>query len=93
MRALRRIHRIAAVVGLPIDAVGGAPPARGATRPVAISFAIKADGKELGCGRLAGKLQEARFYVYCFQLVDTKGAAGRSGAERMAIWRRRSRLQ
>lgn len=50
--------------------------------PVAINFGLTADGKDVGCGaplanlgsgRLPGKLHEARFYVYGFKLVDSKG--------------------
>jgi uncharacterized repeat protein (TIGR04052 family) len=82
MRALQQIHRIAVAAGLLIAAVGAAQAASGKTQPVAISFAITADGKEVGCGapladlgsgRLAAKLHEARFYVYGFKLVDSKG--------------------
>lgn len=62
----------------------GAPQAAVAKdRPVSISFALMADGKEVGCGaplsnlgagHLPGKLQEARFYVYGFEMIDAKGA-------------------
>ena len=59
---------------------GGA--AGGKTQPVSISFAITADGKQVGCGaplaelgsgHLTAKLHEARFYVYGFKLIDAKG--------------------
>lgn len=63
--------------------VAGAALAAGVkTQPVAVRFALVADGKEVGCGaplanlgsgRLAGKLHEARLYVYGFELVDAKG--------------------
>lgn len=52
-------------------------------QPVAINFALIADGKEVGCGaslpnlgssRVESRLREARFYVYGVKLIDAKGA-------------------
>jgi uncharacterized repeat protein (TIGR04052 family) len=65
--------------------VATAPASQAASarpQPVAINFALVADGKEVGCGasapnlgsgRLESKLHEARFYVYGVKLIDAKG--------------------
>jgi hypothetical protein len=50
-------------------------------QPVAITSAVAADGKEVGCGAplanlgnslLAAKFQERCFYVHGFELIDAK---------------------
>jgi uncharacterized repeat protein (TIGR04052 family) len=82
MRALRIMGAVTAAAGCVLAVMGTAQAAGGKTQPVAISFALKAGGKEVGCGapladlgsgHLAGKLQEARLYVYGFALIDAKG--------------------
>ncbi|MBY6244193.1 MbnP family copper-binding protein, partial [Methylosinus sp. Sm6] len=64
------------------DKNAGGKAAGGKTQPVAVSFALTAGGKEVGCGapladlgsgHLSGKLHEARLYVYGFALIDAKG--------------------
>jgi uncharacterized repeat protein (TIGR04052 family) len=69
-----------AIVGAMSCAPLIAAPAK--QQPVAITFAVTADGKEVGCGaplanlgngHLTAKLHEARFYVYNFNLIDVKG--------------------
>jgi uncharacterized repeat protein (TIGR04052 family) len=81
-----RVFRNFGVMGAAAGAAFGlmrADAVAGATRqPVAINFALTADGKEVGCaapltnlgsGKLTAKLREARFYVYGFKLIDAKG--------------------
>ena len=69
-----------AIVGAISCAPLVAAPAK--QQPVSITFAVTADGKEVGCGaplanlgsgHFAAKLHEARFYVYGFKLIDAKG--------------------
>lgn len=82
MRALQIMGAITAVAGCFFAAPGAAMAAGGKTQPISVSFALMAGGKEVGCGapladlgsgHLAGKLQEARLYVYGFALIDAKG--------------------
>jgi uncharacterized repeat protein (TIGR04052 family) len=82
MWALHEIRIVTAAAGCFFGA-DAAQAAGGKTQPVSVSFALTAGGKEVGCGasladlgsgHLAGKLHEARFYVYDFKLVDAKGA-------------------
>jgi uncharacterized repeat protein (TIGR04052 family) len=69
-------------VGLSFASTEAALAAGGKTQPVTVAFAITADGKQVGCGaplaelgsgHLTVKLHEARFYVYGFKLIDSKG--------------------
>ncbi|MBY6243840.1 metallo-mystery pair system four-Cys motif protein [Methylosinus sp. Sm6] len=71
-----------AAAGLLFVATEAAQAAGGKTQAVSISFAITADGKQVGCGaplaelgagHLTSKLHEARFYVYGVKLIDAKG--------------------
>jgi hypothetical protein len=64
-----------------LAALGGVEEAAAKDQPVAITFGLMADGKEVGCGaplanlgggHLQAKLREARFYVYDVKLVDAK---------------------
>ncbi|ATQ69594.1 MbnP family copper-binding protein [Methylosinus trichosporium] len=82
MRALQMIGAVTAAAGCVFAVMGTAQAASGKTQPVAISFALMAGGKEVGCGapladlgsgHLSGKLQEARLYVHGFALIDAKG--------------------
>ncbi|CAN2534084.1 hypothetical+protein [Methylocapsa aurea] len=82
MRTLRNIGFAAAAAGCFCAVSGTALAAGGKTQPVAISFALVDEGKEVGCGaplanlgtsHLAAKLHEARLYVYGFKLIDAKG--------------------
>jgi uncharacterized repeat protein (TIGR04052 family) len=62
---------------------GTSPAAAGAKpQPVAINFALQADGKQVGCGaplvnlgsgHIDAKLHDARFYVSDVKLIDKKG--------------------
>ncbi|MBG0810560.1 metallo-mystery pair system four-Cys motif protein [Methylosinus sp. H3A] len=84
MRKLRNVgFAAAAAAGCLFLASGAALAAGGKTQPIAVTFALTADGKEVGCGaplhnlgsgHLETKLREARFYVYGVKLIDAKGA-------------------
>ncbi len=63
-------------------AFGAAQAATAEEHHVAISFALMADGNEVGCGaplvnlgsgRLEAKLHDARLYLYGVKLIDAKG--------------------
>jgi uncharacterized repeat protein (TIGR04052 family) len=82
MRALQIIGAVMAAAGCFSTATGAAQAASGKTQPVAVSFALMAGGREVGCGapladlgsgHLSGKLHEARLYVHGFALIDAKG--------------------
>jgi uncharacterized repeat protein (TIGR04052 family) len=83
MRRLQRFRVAVSAAGCLLAASGAAQAAGGGkTQEVSIRFALTAGGKEVGCGapladlgsgRLAGKLHEARLYVYGFALIDAKG--------------------
>lgn len=77
-----RIVGVWVAAGLSFAAMGAAQAAGGMMQPVAVAFAITADGKQAGCGapladigsgHLTAKLHEARLYVYGFKLIDSKG--------------------
>ena len=83
---MKAMHRVTAsgVAGLLIlsSAANGRQLGGGKTEAVAISFALVADGKLVGCGaplanlgagHLQSKLQEARFYVHGVKLIDASG--------------------
>jgi uncharacterized repeat protein (TIGR04052 family) len=77
-----RVSLIALVSMLAV-ATGAPSLAAGAKQqPVAINFALAADGKQVGCGaalenlgpgHIAAKLHDARFYVSGVKLIDKKG--------------------
>ena len=76
------IGRTAFWLLLTLAALGGVGEAAAKDLPVAISFGLMADGREVGCGaplanlgaaHLQAKLHEARFYVYGVKLIDAKG--------------------
>ncbi|HEY8260739.1 MAG TPA: metallo-mystery pair system four-Cys motif protein, partial [Methylosinus sp.] len=82
MRGSYKIWTLTAAAGFLFVAAGAAQAAGGKTQPVSISFALRAGGKEVGCGapladlgtgRLPAKLDQARLYVYGFALIDGKG--------------------
>lgn len=82
MRKLRYVGFAAAAAGYVLTASGAALAAGGKTQPVAVSFALTADGKEVGCaaplhnlgsGHIDAKLHDARFYVHGVTLIDAKG--------------------
>ena len=83
---MKAMHRVTAsgVAGLLIlsSAANGRQLGGGKTEAVAISFALVADGKLVGCGaplanlgagHLQSKLQEAQFYVHGVKLIDASG--------------------
>jgi uncharacterized repeat protein (TIGR04052 family) len=82
MRVLNRTPVIAAAAGYLVASACAAQAAGAKAQPVSVAFAITADGKQVGCGaplvdlgsgHLTAKLHEARFYVYGFKLIDSKG--------------------
>lgn len=82
-RAVKLRLSAAAAAGFCLIQAGASQAAGEKTQPVAISFALTADGKDVGCGapltnigsgHLPAKLTEARFYVYGVKLIDGKGA-------------------
>ncbi|MBU6528324.1 MbnP family copper-binding protein [Methylocystis sp. MJC1] len=79
---LRLIQRAIFWLLFTLAALGGVEGAAAKDLPVAITFGLMADGKEVGCGaplanlgggHLQAKLREARFYVYGVKLIDAKG--------------------
>jgi uncharacterized repeat protein (TIGR04052 family) len=77
-----KMARIAVALASVSIMSGAVPSAVAKDRPVSISFAVTADGKEVGCGAfltnlgaggLESKLHDARFYVYGVKLIDAKG--------------------
>ncbi|PWB81355.1 MAG: metallo-mystery pair system four-Cys motif protein [Methylocystaceae bacterium] len=77
-----KMARIAVALASVSIASGAIPSAAAKDRPVSISFALTADGRDVGCGapltnlgagRLESKLHDARFYVYGVKLIDAKG--------------------
>jgi uncharacterized repeat protein (TIGR04052 family) len=81
MRMFWKAGLFAAIAGSSIVSAEMATAGR-KTQPVAVSFALTADGKEVGCGaplanlgsnHFEAKLHDARFYVYGVALIDAKG--------------------
>jgi uncharacterized repeat protein (TIGR04052 family) len=80
------LRKVSAVAGLVAASAAGSAPAVHAAppqgRPVAITFALTANGRDVGCGapllglgigQARAKLVEARLYVHDFRLVDSAG--------------------